>query len=277
MKSQKEHSVFRVSGPVAATRLTGGSVRRLVRFRQIVFILHILYFILLNASLANPIPVNRPLYFPAWWFDRSVIVPINPNDANPVWPASYPPSNDFGGINIGQLKQIATQAAAELNARLPGGAGPEINALIQSWQQPPAPGVQRDDFLIPNIGQAKNIAKLFYDRLIAVGYAHAYPWSNSLTPPNDFSIINIGQAKNLFKFDVADDDGDGMPNGWEVSNGFDPANGDENGNGILDSLDDADGDGVSNLDEQLQGRNPHAGALPDANGQLNLQVYSPLE
>jgi hypothetical protein len=46
-----------------------------------------------------------------------------------------------------------------------------------------------------------------------------------------------------------DTDGDGMPDRWELSYGFDPSN-------PSDAHTDADGDGVSNLDEFLQGSNP---------------------
>jgi plastocyanin len=46
----------------------------------------------------------------------------------------------------------------------------------------------------------------------------------------------------------ADTDGDGMPDGWEISNKIDPKVNDANG--------DADGDGVTNLREYLADRNP---------------------
>ena len=46
-----------------------------------------------------------------------------------------------------------------------------------------------------------------------------------------------------------DDDGDGMPDDWEILYGFNPLD-------PADAALDADGDGVSNLDEYLQGTNP---------------------
>lgn len=40
---------------------------------------------------------------------------------------------------------------------------------------------------------------------------------------------------------------------------------------------DADGDGVNDYIERIQGRNPKvAGAVPDSNGLVNLQVFTPL-
>ena len=53
----------------------------------------------------------------------------------------------------------------------------------------------------------------------------------------------------------ADDDGDGMPNGWEIRYGLDPRD-------PADASLDSDGDGLTNLRECRLGRSPRVGARP---------------
>lgn len=47
----------------------------------------------------------------------------------------------------------------------------------------------------------------------------------------------------------ADTDGDGLADGWEVAQGYNPATADTNQNGLPDGYEDADGDGLANLVE----------------------------
>ena len=63
----------------------------------------------------------------------------------------------------------------------------------------------------------------------------------------------------------ADMDGDGLPDYWELANGLDPDNADQNGNGVLDAYDDFDGDGLNNYAEFVAGLNPND-ADSDGNG-----------
>ena len=68
----------------------------------------------------------------------------------------------------------------------------------------------------------------------------------------------------------SDWDADGMTDVWEADYGLNP----------FDSSDahaDSDGDGVDNLTEYLQGRDPTKGAVADPGGMVKLQVFTPLE
>src|SRR5204863_7099571 len=61
---------------------------------------------------------------------------------------------------------------------------------------------QTNDFAAINLGQLKNVAKPFYDRLIAAGIVDYSPWLASTNPADDFAVVNIGQVKNLFAFEI---------------------------------------------------------------------------
>src|SRR5205085_1739047 len=123
---------------------------------------------------------------PTWWSQRNVLV-LN------ATPGDYAPANQ------GQLKHIARAAAAEMDARLTGGAGDELHQLIAAWS---VVSPDTNDFAPVNLGQLKAVAKPFYDRLVTLGVVDSYPWSRSLEAPNDFAVANIGQVKEVFSFEI---------------------------------------------------------------------------
>jgi hypothetical protein len=123
---------------------------------------------------------------PSWWSTRGVLV----QDTIP---------DDYAPANQGQVKNIARAAAKEMEARLSGGAGNDIRALINSWS---VPGPENNDFAPINVGQLKNVTKPFYDRLISLRVVDTYPWLKSLAPTDDFAAANIGQVKELFSFEI---------------------------------------------------------------------------
>ena len=135
-------------------------------------------------SLAAPVPEGKPAAYPAWWFEREVITRTDSAKASPVHPADYPPAADFAALNQGQLKQFAAAAFDELQAHLPGGAGPAITALVQSWyvtegdafkldakgRRIPLVTGKTNNFTPVTHGQLKEVARHFFDRLQAELY-----------------------------------------------------------------------------------------------------------
>jgi hypothetical protein len=175
---------------------------------------------------------------PTWWTQRGVTV------ANVL-------ADDYAPANQGQLKNIAKAAVAEMDAKLPGGAGQPLHDLVSSWSNS---STETNDFAPINLGQLKTVAKPVYDRLIGVKYTETYPWISSGEVPDDFAAINIGQVKNLFSFDFIatnsshDTDGNGLPDWWEKyyfgTIGIDP------------SAPAPRGDGLTNLEAFQQQLNP---------------------
>jgi hypothetical protein len=85
-------------------------------------------------------------------------------------------------------------------------------------------------------------------------------------------IVNVnGSASNGLTFTVgpADSDGDGLPDWWELQH-F--------GNLNQGANSDYDNDGLTNIQEYKQGRNPTKGALSDTTSLIiNLKVFTPLQ
>ena len=116
-----------------------------------------------SAQALSPVPTNKPSAFPDWWFERDLILRLNPANQTPDYSVAgtYLTADDFAAANIGQLKNIATKAADELKARIPSGEGAAIHSLVTLWLSPTTP----DDFASVNQGQLKAVASLYYQRL----------------------------------------------------------------------------------------------------------------
>ena len=193
---------------------------------------------------------------PTWWQTRGII------DGTQV-------TDDYAAANIGQLKNMAKAAAAEMNAVIPGGAGAALNDLVQSFGSQSA---DRDDYAALNIGQLKAVAKPFYDRLNSAGYVQPYPWSSNAQDVDDYAAVNVGQLKAVFAFCIAcpsteDSDSDGLADWWEIQ---------QFGNLAHVASEDADTDGLSLQQEMLLGTDPIHAALTANSSALSLNIYTPL-
>lgn len=161
----------------------------------------VLFPAILLASLVNVIAAP-----PAWWASRGA--------------TNTTPLNDNAAVNQGQLKQFTQKAVQELNARAPGGAGTELNGLVNGWIQAYSPeGYSASnplpaDFEAMNSGQLKWIASKIHACLVAIRYKDAPPPWLVRNPTTDNQLVNLGQLKTVFNFDLTAPTGQ-LPQWWQ--------------------------------------------------------------
>jgi hypothetical protein len=125
-----------------------------------------------------------------------------------------------------------------------------------------------------NFGTAQGTSTLTFNGLAAVPTS----WSdrnivvsvpaNAVTGPVVVTVNGVGSNTVTFTVGEIDTDGDGLPDNWEIQ---------YFGNLSQGANNDPDGDGVTNLQEYQQGRNPTKSALADNGDFVNLKVHTPLE
>lgn len=176
---------------------------------------------------------------PSWWSQRGA--------------TTNSPADDFAAVNQGQLKHFTKKAVEEMNARLPGGAGADLNALLQTWAtQYQAGGYSAAnpypaDFNAITVGQLKWIAQKIQTRLLTVRYTTTFPVWLQAHAASDTQVANLGQLKTLFAFDLSAPVSQ-LPLWWQRYY--------FNGQTGIDPQADTDGDGLTNLEELQLGTNP---------------------
>ena len=166
---------------------------------------------------------------PAWWSDPATKILDAAN------PATL--EDNYAPANLGQLKNVAKQAKAHLDANLPGGAGNAINTLVtnfeprtgQNYTAQQLADLRAANYASVNLGQLKAVAKPFYERLLSFSYdtkanliAHGfpslwssnYPWNPATAVSENYAPANLGQLKAVFSFDLAAPPGQ-LPAWWQ--------------------------------------------------------------
>lgn len=164
--------------------------------------------LLVTTAAAALLPLLLHGSAPSWWMQRGVLTENTGPD-------------DYAPANQGQLKNIARAAVDEMDAKLTGGAEDELHALVAGWSMP---GAMTNDFAPLALGQLKQVATPFYDRLIAAGITDDYPWNRSVNPPDDFAVANLGQIKQLFSFAIPPANQFDRDNGDRIAAGQNAAN-----------------------------------------------------
>ncbi len=185
---------------------------------RLVAIVSVFCLIVNSSSLADD---------PSWWTTWDVV------ETNSV-------VDDYAPAIVGQLKWFATNAYNELEIHVRGGAGTNVEAMVQGF-------VNSNNFCTVNSGQIKDIAEPIYDRLIEEGVVTNYPWSLATNTPADYAVANIGQMKFVFDFDLSQDsDTDGLVD-WVESGTTNYVAPNDTGTNPNDS--DSDDDGADDGDE----------------------------
>lgn len=232
-------------------------------------------------SAFTPLVAVEPTH-PLWWGDRNV------TNGNAV--------QNKGVAQIGQLKYMATQAHAELEALLPGGAGFDL-PFSQPPANPDAAWYQNQKKAL-NLGQLKAVAKPFYDRVNEVttlwplaqmqtnGLANLgehyfqgangnlYPWNPATPVAENYKPASVGQLKLVFALRFRySDDGDAAPDLMELAVFGDTDEvitvaHDTNADGFVDYAELINGYGLPGVDTDMDGttdlvESPGSGRDPD--------------
>ncbi len=197
-------------------------------------------------------------------------------------------ANNTGMLNLGQLRYVAVQAQTYLNNTFAtaGGAGVAVNTTVTNITT----GGISGNYSPANLGQLKNVAKPFYDRLMTFGYdtranliargvpstwPSPYPWNPATPVALNYAPADLGQLKLVFSFDLTSNTSGNIFTGNSTTTYSLPHNLTQLVG--LSNTTDTDGDGVVDhndytpLDPGFSGSTlPNLGANATAHPQINL-------
>ncbi len=166
------------------------------------------------TAFSGPVPYGKPEHYPDWWFERDIIrrLPefsaLTPTSTPALtWPDHYPVADDYAVANIGQLKKMASEAAAAIDAWLPVGVGENISDLAASWSPSPlVPGLRGDYFSNPHLSGTPLLSRF---------EALSFDWQGGAPAPgiptDQFSSRWIGyvipRESGTYRFQTYTDDG----------------------------------------------------------------------
>ena len=134
------------------------------------------------------------------------------------WSGSQNDDDSFAPVTIGQLKYV-------FSFSIPNIIDSDLDGLSDSWE----------------ISKFGNLNSGLNDD------SDVIPGNPNPTPDPD-GLTNLQEYRLGTDPKKSDTDGDGMPDGYEVTHGFNPL--------VNDALADADGDGISNFQEYKNGTDP---------------------
>ena len=178
-------------------------------------------------------------------------------------------TNLVQGTNMALWTRVSTSHVGQLYFQLRNMAWTTlIDSFLGSPHNPQYPAVINTATLAPSNGEillkvpmsnlpsAANIICHRYTNAIAI-------YDSMLFMDSDGDGLDDTQMAAITANPTNDYDEDGLADFWEFTHGFDFTRSDQDGNGILDGLDDTDGDGLPNGWEVAYGLNP---LLADSDG-----------
>ena len=162
--------------------------------------------------------------------------------------ASFPETANGIGAEVVQTNGATPQPGAVMLVTLPGGSHP-LSAMAQDGY----PGALAAVDLANLYDSAEGMtARLNGGELASImvlgGLAGSAAATQTLSANQGLGLLQVLASPLVLQLSV-DTDGDGMPNDYETANGFNPGNGG-------DAAQDADSDGLTNLQEFLRGTDP---------------------